>query len=134
MSDVTTERLVATYIKIRDKRDELSQQYKAEDAKLEEKMDLIKKALLGTLNEAGADSLKTPEGSVRKTLKKKFWTSDWDQFYAYVNRHQAPHLMEARIHQTNLREFLESHPSDFPIGLNQETEFAVTVTRPRNSK
>ena len=40
------ERLVKTYVKMRDKRAELSDTFKAADSKLIAKMDLIKQALL----------------------------------------------------------------------------------------
>jgi hypothetical protein len=126
-----TSRIIAVYIKIRDKKAEIKKQAAEEEAKLDAQLDELKRALLMKMEAAGSESLKTGFGSVRRTLKKKFWTENWDAMYQMINQYDAPYLLEQRIHQTNMRTFLEEHPDLTPPGLNQETEFSVTVTRPR---
>lgn len=59
---IPVEKLTKAYIKIRDKRSELSANFKEEDGKLAEKQDKIKRALLDYCKEQGVDSVRTPAG------------------------------------------------------------------------
>jgi len=38
-------------------------------------------------------------------------------------------LLEKRIHQTNMREFLEENPEVHPPGLNVDQEYEITIRR-----
>jgi hypothetical protein len=134
MTDISTEKLVKTYIKIRDKKAEIKKACDVQIAELDEQMTLISSTLLDIMKTAGTDSLKTEFGSVSRSIKTRFWPSDWSSMYTFINQHQAPYLLEQRVHQGNMKEFLEQHPDDFPVGLNSESEMSVRVTRPRNAK
>ena len=65
---VPVEKLTKAYIKIRDKRSELSANFKEEDGKLAEKQDKIKRALLDYCKEQGVDSVRTPAGLFWRTI------------------------------------------------------------------
>jgi hypothetical protein len=43
--------------------------------------------------------------------------------------HNVPELLERRIHQTNIKQFLEENPDMLPLGLNVEAEQSITVRR-----
>jgi len=38
-------------------------------------------------------------------------------------------LLEKRIHQTNMKEFLENNPDVEPMGLNIDREYEITIRR-----
>ncbi len=59
---VPVEKLVKAYIKIREKRSELSAKFKEEESKLDAKIDKIKRALLGHCKEHNVESVRTSEG------------------------------------------------------------------------
>jgi len=80
MSEATANKLVKIYLKIRDKRAELSK----EDSALEEQQNIIEAELLNICKETGADGLRTEFGTVTRSVKKRFWTSDWSSFYDFV--------------------------------------------------
>ena len=42
-------------------------------------------------------------------------------------------LLERRIHQSNMKTFLEEHPDKLPMGLNVDRAFSIRVTRPRGA-
>lgn len=130
-NEINTDKIIKTYIKIRDKRAELKKEWFKTDVVLEEQLKLLTQALLDTMKTAGSDSLKTEFGSVRRTVKTRLTTSDWESMYDFILKHNAPYLLEQRIHQTNLNEFLNTHPDEFPAGVNSSSEFSVTVTRAR---
>jgi len=40
-----------------------------------------------------------------------------------------PELLERRIHQTNIKQFLEENPDLLPAGLNVDSAYSITVRR-----
>jgi len=129
---ISVDKLVRVYIKMREKREELTRTYDTEYESISEKMRLVKNALLDQMKSANVESIRTTEGLVYRTMSKKYWTSDWDNFYNFIMEHNIPQVLEKRVHQTNLKEFLESNPDLLPPGLNVDSEYSVTVQRRRN--
>lgn len=129
MSDVTADRLTKAYVKIRDARQELKRKYDEEDAVLEKKMDMVKHALLEICKTTGAESLRTKSGTVTRSVQTRYYASDWASMYSFIKEHDIPQLLEQRIHQGNLKKFLEDHPDLYPAGLNSSMQYTITVRR-----
>ena len=127
---VSIESLTSAYLNIRAKRSELSAKFKKEDAELIEAQTQLKSALLDYCDEHGVESVRTAEGLVYKTSKEKYWTYDWDHFHTFVLENRCPELLDRRINQSNLREFLEDNPDKLPKGLNKSVDVSVTVRKP----
>jgi len=125
MSEVTADKLVKAYIKIRDKRAELSKQ----DSELEEQMEIIQAELLTICKETGTDGLKTQYGTVSRRLSKRYWTSDWESLYAFIKEHDAFHFLHQRISNGNVDTFLAENPDLHPPGLQADASYIVTVRR-----
>ena len=128
-SSVPIEKLVKTYLKIKTKRAELQSAFDEQDAKLEKQMRAIKNALLEHCKANNADSVRTPEGLFYRTVKRNYWTNDWESMHAFIVDNEAPQLLEKRIHQGNMKEFLENNPDLLPPGLNVDSEYVITVRR-----
>ena len=126
---IPTDKLVKTYIKIRDARKELADKYEKKDAELKEALDTIEFQLLETCKMVGTDSLKTPFGTVSRRVAKRYWTNDWHSFHSFVKKHEALELIEKRISQNNMASFLEENPDKCPPGLNVDSRYAVVVRR-----
>ena len=90
------EKLTEVYLKIKDRRSELSAKFKEEDGKLVEQMDKVKKALLEYCKEHGVDSVKTGAGLFYRSAKTRYWTNDWDSMYKFVLEHEALELFDKR--------------------------------------
>jgi len=123
------EKLVATYIKIRDARDEVKREMEEKIAELQADLDAINQTLLEHFKEQGIDSARTPFGTAYRTVKSRYWTNDWDAMRHFIAEHDAFELLEKRIHQTNMKQFLEENPDLHPAGLNVDSEYSVTVRR-----
>lgn len=119
------DKLIRVYIKMRDKCKELE----AQKEEIEEQMTLIKGKLLEACNAVGANSLNTPFGRLTRTLKTKYWTSDWESMHKFVIEHNAVSLLERRISQGVMKKFLLDNPDLIPPGLNSDSEYEVTVYR-----
>ena len=123
------DQLTAIYLKIRDKRSELKREFENQDKDLEEQQKMLAEQMLDSCKELGADSIKTPHGTIIRSVKSKYWTGDWDSMYNFIKEHDAFGLLEKRLHQTNMKDFLNEHPDVMPMGLNVENEYTIVVRR-----
>jgi len=132
VDELPVDKLVTIYRKIRAVVDEKESAHKVEIAALREQLDAVSAKLLEVCNAQNVDSLRTAAGTVTRRTVTRYWTSDWEQMYGFIKEHDAPHLLEQRIHNGNMRQFLEENPDTLPIGLNADTKYAVTVRKPTN--
>jgi len=126
---IPTDKLVRAYVKIRDARKELSDEFERQDSDLKESLEIIEAQLLEACKAIGADSIRTPYGTLSRTVKKRYWTNDWHSFYAFLKEHEALELLEKRVSQTNMSTFLEENPDLHPPGLNVDSRYSVVVRR-----
>jgi hypothetical protein len=126
---VSIEKLVKAYIKIRDQRSELAAKFKEEDNVLSEKVAKIKSALLDHCKEHNVESVRTSEGVFFRSIKQRYWTSDWEHMYEFIREHDVPEFFEKRLNQKNVREFLVENPDLLPKGLNVDSEYTVSVRK-----
>jgi hypothetical protein len=127
--DMSVEKLVSVFIKIRDAREEAKREWEEIDSDFATKLDLINEELLNICKTTGADSIKTKFGTAIRTIKSKYWTNDWEKFYEWMINNQIPEVLEKRIHQTNIKQFLEENPDLLPPGLNVDNAYHITVRR-----
>ena len=126
---MNVDKLVEVYIKMRDKRSQLQKEFDNEDTRIKEQQALIEEHLLEMCKETGAEGLRTSSGSVFRTVKTRYWTSDAKSMKEFILENDAFELLENRIHQTNMRTFLEENPDKMPKGLNVDSKYGITVRR-----
>ena len=129
-SEVDINKLVKVYLKIRNAIDEKEAQHKEELVTLKEQFGIVGQNLLNLCKEQNLDSIRTPVGTVSRRISTRYWTSDWDSMYRFISEHDAPFLLEQRIHGTNMKEFLESNPEAFPMGMQADRSYTVQVRKP----
>jgi hypothetical protein len=129
-SEVNINKLVKVYLKIRNAIDEKETQHKEELASLKEQFGIVGQSLLNLCKEQNLDSIRTPVGTVSRRISTRYWTSDWDSMYRFISEHDAPFLLEQRIHGTNMKEFLEANPEAFPMGMQADRSYTVQVRKP----
>jgi hypothetical protein len=124
-------KLVQVYIKIRDAKAAKTKELEEEIAALDEQLNLVEAELLELCKTTGQDGGKTQFGSFRRSVKTRYWTSDWDSMYRFIKEHDAPELLERRVSQANFKEFLQANPDKLPEGMNVDSRYSITVTRAR---
>jgi len=132
-STVNLDKLAEVYIKIRDKRAQLKQAFEAKDNELDEQMQVLSDEMLEVCKRLEADSVRTQHGTIIRSVKSRYWTNDWDSMYQVIKEHGAFGLLEKRLHQTNMKEFLAENPSFYPIGLTVENSYTVVVRRSKEN-
>lgn len=131
-NDISIEKLTRVYIKMREKKAEVTHELEAKIDELDESMKKVKSAILDHMKEIGAESLRTESGSIYRTVRTTYSTNDWESMNKFILEHSVPELLEKRIHQTNMKVFLEEHPDVLPPGLNANMEYSVTIKRSKN--
>jgi hypothetical protein len=128
---IQLDELVNAYLKIRNKKDSLFQEFQKQDRELKADLAQIEQVMLSSLNEVSADSIRTSGGTIIKTLKENYVCSDWSNFKDFVLDNEAVELLQQRIHQANFKEFLASRSEDgLPPGISTLREFSIVVRKP----
>ena len=122
--------VVSVYLKIRNAIRAKEEEHEAEVAELKAQFDIVSGKLLDLCNEQNLDSIKTPVGTVSRRVSSRYWTTDWDSMYQFIKTHDVPFLLEQRIHNGNMKQFLEENPDDYPIGLQADRKFTIQVRKP----
>lgn len=131
MSDkLPVEKLVAAYRKLRAAIAEEEEAFEAKVADLKEKLEYVSNELLTICNEQNADSIRTPAGTVSRRVQSRYWSTDWEQMYKFIEEHNVPFLLEKRIHNGNMKQFLEENPDVLPVGLQVDNKYVVQVRKP----
>jgi hypothetical protein len=128
--EMTIDELVGVYLRIRNAIEAAEEKHKAEIQELKDHFELIGGKLLEICNEQNVDSIRTPVGTVSRRITSRYWTSDWDSMHRFILDNEAPFLLEQRIHNSNMRQFLEDNPDRLPAGLQNERKFTVQVRKP----
>jgi len=124
------DKLVKVYRKIKVEIDTMTQEYDTKLEVLKAQQDEIKFAIKDQMKALGVTSLKSPFGTVSMMLKTRYNTQDWSSFKDFILEHSAVDLLEKRVAQTNMAQFLEENPGVVPPGLNSVTEFEIRITKP----
>lgn len=123
---VSIDTLCKIYMKMRAKLSELN----GEIAKIEEQKEQVSAAMRDKMKELGVQSVRTDHGTITMLKKTRYYTQDWDSFKNFVLENQAVDLLERRIAQTNMTQFLEENPGLVPPGLNADQKFDISVRKP----
>ena len=129
VEDISLDKITEVYIKMRDKRSDLKHKFDSEDGAIQEEMKLLEEQMLDVCKRMSAESIRTKMGTIIRSIKTRYWTNDWDSMRTFIKDNDAFDLLEKRLHQTNMRQYLEENPDVLPIGLNVDREFTVVVRR-----
>ena len=122
----TPDKLASIYIKMREvirEKEEEIKTIKAQQEKIVVKM-------LALCEEQNIDSLRTPAGTISRRVHTSYWPSDWDKMHQFIKETDAIHLLEKRVHGSNMKEFLEANPDVAPPGLQVNRKYTVSVRKP----
>ena len=130
LAAIPMDKLAKVYRKMATKIQELTTEYDAAVEEIKRQQDAVKNALKDQMLVMGVSSVRTDNGTVVLSTKTRYNTQDWDSFKEFVREHDAIDLLEKRIAQTNMAQFLDENPGVVPPGLNSMTEYAISVRKP----
>jgi len=127
---IPLDKLVKIYRKLRARMTLLTQEYDTQAEILKAQQEEIKHAIKDQMKAMGVTSVRTAEGTAVMSVKTRYTTQDWDSFKKFMLEHEAIDLLEKRIAQTNMAQFLEENPGVVPPGLNASAEYDISVRKP----
>lgn len=130
ITEVNLEKLMAADVRMREEIAKLEDQIKDIKAKREK----VQNALNEACRLLNVTSLKNNVGTLSRTLKTRYWTDNWPLMYEFMKTHDALELMEKRIAQGNMKDFLDKNPDVIPPGLQSTQEYQVVIRRNRENK
>lgn len=126
---IPLDQLTKVYIKMRDERNAKKRAFEEQDEAAAAEMKLLEAEMLNVCKATNASSIRTEHGTIIRQVKSRYWTNDWDSMYTFIEENAAFGLLEKRLHQTHMKEFLSENPDKLPMGLNVESEYTITVRR-----
>lgn len=127
--NVSAEDLAKVYIKIRTAKEEAAERHKQEIAEFNAQLEALSAEMLEICKELDVSSMRTNEGTIIRKVHTRFATNDWDSLYQFIKEHDAYGLLEQRLHQTNMKQFLEENPDLLPPGLWSDSKYTIVVKR-----
>ena len=76
--------LTAMYIKIRDVVRDKEEKHAEDMKELKEQLDAVSARLLAVCNEQNADSIRTSSGTISRRIQSRYWTTDWESMYVFI--------------------------------------------------
>jgi len=125
----SVEDLSSEYIKIRTEREVLKEKFENDDKVFGDRLAEIENKLVQIMLADNTTSMSTAKTVIIKRVVKRYNPTNWEAVYRLVDKYKAYGLLHKRVHDTNMRDFLEEHPNEYPEGLNVDSRYAVTVKR-----
>lgn len=132
MDDIDINQLVKAYRKIRDAIKEAEAEHEEKVSGMKADLDKVGAELLKFCNDKDLDSIRTPVGTISRRIQTRYWTTDWEEMHRFVLDNEVPYVLEKRINNNALQQYLEDHPDAFPPGLQVDRKFVIQVRKPTN--
>jgi prophage tail gpP-like protein len=127
MANVET--VIAAYIKLRAKKDEIENKAKADVVDIKDKMTKLEAWLQTEAEKAGVTSFKSPAGTAFVTTTDFATVDNWDAVLEFVRGNDAWDMLEKRISKTAVRSYM-TETSQIPPGVSYGTRIGVNVRKP----
>lgn len=129
MDNLDLNRCVKVLIGMRDKEEALTAKYKAEKEKIEAQSQLLRNALLDYCKEKNLDSVKTESGTFYRTIQHKYVIKDWQACHDFVIQSGDLNLLQKRISQSNLKEYITTNNIESLSWMYTDTVMTVKVRK-----
>lgn len=124
------DKLARIHRKMKARIQELTKEYDDAVAQIKAQQNAVDMAIKNTMQELGVKSVKTEHGTIILAESTRYYAQDWDAFKAFVLENEAVDLLEKRVAQRNMAQFLADNPGNVPPGLNSSSEFTISVRKP----
>lgn len=115
--------------KVEDARDKLRAEYEKKESKLKAAREQLEQFLIQGMREQGFSSFQLPnEGVATIREKRRFGVADWSLFWEWVLDNRLPHLLQKRLLDTAMQDYLET-TGKLPPAINTEARLTISVTK-----
>ena len=122
-------RWAEVYDAARQRRAELDKAYKEKRAEIDSLLEKAKSEMLAIMHELDAKSLTLNTGTrIERVIKYTPRVFDWDSFLQFVDRHKAYDLLQRRVAQRNVLDYMKE-TDIVPPGLEVHQEYTLRLTK-----
>jgi hypothetical protein len=129
MTQLSVDVVVATYMKLRAKKDAIEAKVKAEVDEVKTQMEKIEAWIKEQADAQGVTSFKTNHGTAFLTTVDYANVADWDAVLKYIRDNEAYDMLEKRISKVAVRGYIENSKT-VPPGVNYGTKLEVNIRKP----
>lgn len=129
MTQLSVDAVVATYMKLRAKKDAIEAQVKSEVDGIKQQMEKIEAWIKEQADAQGVTSFKTNHGTAFLTTVDYAIVADWDAVLNYIRENEAYDMLEKRVSKTAVRGYIENTKT-VPPGVNYGTKLEVSIRKP----
>lgn len=126
---LTVDQVIATYIKLRNKKSALQAEVKEKTDAISEQMMKLESWIKEKADETGVTSFKTTNGTAFLTTVDFANVADWDAVVDFVKDNDAWDMFEKRISKTAVRGYIDMN-KEVPPGVNYGTRLDVNIRKP----
>lgn len=128
VAEIPIETIIEKYVALRDKKSELTAEYKQSVEKLDAGMDRCEAFLMATMQRIGVDSFKTKFGTAYKTTKTSAQVADWDSVLGFIREGGYWSMLTKNVSKDFVKAYQAEH-NDLPPGINWRVETAINIKR-----
>jgi hypothetical protein len=126
---VPMDKLAKAYVKMREAIANIQKEYDAQIEALKSQQEIVRQALQEEMKKLGVTSMRTTEGTIIMSMKTRYFTNDWDAMKTFILANGVVELLERRIAQKAMAEWLKEYPTKVPPGLSSESSYEVSVRK-----
>ena len=132
----TMEEATILYRRVEDSLEKKAVQYAQSIEKEKQALKALEVIMRAMLNQAGVAKMDVPGiAEVVIVPKRVFGQSDWDRFLDWLVANDVPELLQKRIHDGNMQDYLDNHVGEeLPPGLNIFTENTLKVLKSKTKE
>lgn len=129
MTTLTAEQVIAAYIRLRNRKERLTAEYKANCEKLNTDMAKMENWLQETMATHNLNAVNTDAGTAFKVTTEHASVSDMDALLNFIRENDAWHLLEKRVSKTGVKGYLDE---DLPLppGVDWFTKQEIRIRKP----
>ena len=128
MQPINADKIVDTYVQLRDKRDCIRREQQEALAPYNEAMSKLEDIMLTHLLALGADNIKTPHGTAYQAELVSAKVTDWDSTLQFIRAEELWHMLEKRVSKQAVAEFVQE-TGHLPPGVDIARTKTVNIRR-----
>jgi hypothetical protein len=129
MTDIRIDAVLQTYLKLRERKEELDADHKQRVAAIKAKMEKFEAWIKQHFDETGQTQAKVNGiGTAFLTTVDYARVADWDAVLTYIKDHDAYELLERRVSKNAVREII-NRDKNVPAGINYGSVVTVQVRK-----
>ncbi len=125
---MTVDQVLAAYLQLRTKKDEITKRHKEELAPINDQMQKCLVWVQQQMQAQGLTNFKGPSGIAFLQTDTSISVQDWDATLEWIKANEAWSVLEKRVSKSVVQDFIESH-NEVPPGLKVSSETSAHIRK-----